>query len=37
MLHARGQYLLMVDADGATDINDLSKLEQRIKQIEKNG
>ena len=30
MLHARGRYLLMVDADGATDIRDLAKLEAKL-------
>ncbi len=29
-MHARGRYLLMVDADGATDIRDLEKLEVRL-------
>ncbi len=30
MLHARGQYLLMVDADGATQFDDLIKLEREL-------
>jgi len=34
MLHARGQYLLMVDGDGATRIEDLESLETRLKQAE---
>lgn len=37
MLHARGKYLLMVDADGATEISDLDKLFGRMKAIEKDG
>ena len=37
MLAGRGKYLLMVDADGATDISDLSRLLVRMKKIEKNG
>jgi len=37
MLHARGDYLLMVDADGATRIQDLDNLERAIKKIERNG
>lgn len=37
MLHARGQYLLMVDADGASEIRDLDKMEQRLKAVEKDG
>ncbi|XP_059628126.1 uncharacterized protein LOC132270925 isoform X2 [Cornus florida] len=30
MLHSRGQLLLMLDADGATKVNDLEKLENQI-------
>ncbi|KDP44960.1 hypothetical protein JCGZ_01460 [Jatropha curcas] len=30
MLHSRGQLLLMLDADGATKVNDLEKLEDQI-------
>ncbi len=38
MIRARGKYCLMLDADAATDINDLIKLEQELKRIEdKNG
>ncbi len=37
MLHARGQYLLMVDADGATQFSDLDRLERDIKSIETAG
>jgi len=37
MLCARGKYLLMVDADGATKFSDLSRLEEKLKSIEKNG
>ncbi|XP_057815905.2 uncharacterized protein LOC131029437 isoform X1 [Cryptomeria japonica] len=32
MLHARGEILLMLDADGATKITDLGKLENQIKE-----
>jgi len=37
MLAGRGKYLLMVDADGATEISDLGRLLERIKKIEKDG
>lgn len=37
MLVARGEFLLMVDADGATKFSDLGKLLLEIKKIEKNG
>lgn len=37
MLHARGQYMLMVDSDGATRIEDLILLEERLKEVEKDG
>jgi dolichyl-phosphate beta-glucosyltransferase len=37
MLHARGDYLLFADADGATRIDDLTDLLDRIKEIEKDG
>ncbi len=37
MLHARGQYLLLVDADGASEIGDLTKLETRLREVERNG
>lgn len=30
MLHARGELLLMLDADGATKVNDLEKLENQV-------
>ena len=33
MLRARGQYLLMVDADGATEIRDLQQLERFLKSV----
>ncbi len=36
MLCTRGEYLLMADADGATQISDLDKMINRIKQIQKN-
>jgi dolichyl-phosphate beta-glucosyltransferase len=37
MLHARGKYLLMVDADGATEIRDLSKVFAALQNKEKDG
>ncbi|KAG0234499.1 dolichyl-phosphate beta-glucosyltransferase [Actinomortierella wolfii] len=37
MQYARGEYLLMVDADGATKFSDLDKLELEIQRIEKDG
>ena len=30
MLHSRGEILLMLDADGATKITDLEKLENQV-------
>lgn len=30
MLHSRGELLLMLDADGATKVTDLEKLENRV-------
>ncbi|OWM70057.1 hypothetical protein CDL15_Pgr025906 [Punica granatum] len=33
MLHSRGELLLMMDADGATKINDLEKLEDQIHAV----
>lgn len=30
MLHSRGELLLMLDADGATKVNDLEKLENQV-------
>ncbi|KAK3422480.1 dolichyl-phosphate beta-glucosyltransferase [Eucalyptus grandis] len=35
MLHARGELLLMLDADGATKVNDLEKLENQIHAVAK--
>lgn len=35
MLRARGRYLLMVDADGATNIRDLEKLMNELCRIER--
>ncbi|XAR66282.1 Dolichyl-phosphate beta-glucosyltransferase [Bertholletia excelsa] len=35
MLHSRGELLLMMDADGATKIKDLEKLENQIQAIAK--
>lgn len=37
MLCSRGKYILMVDADGATEISDLNRLEDAVKKVEKNG
>ena len=34
MLRARGSLLLMVDADGATEINDVNKLEAALKVVQ---
>jgi len=34
---ARGKYLLMADADAATKIDDLDRVEKELKTIEKNG
>ncbi|OVA05117.1 Glycosyl transferase [Macleaya cordata] len=33
MLHSRGELLLMLDADGATKVNDLEKLECQIRAV----
>ncbi|GAB4831793.1 hypothetical protein Ancab_005805 [Ancistrocladus abbreviatus] len=33
MLHSRGELLLMLDADGATRVNDLEKLENQIRAV----
>lgn len=30
MLHSRGELLLMLDADGATKVDDLEKLEKEV-------
>lgn len=37
MLRARGRYLLMVDADGATDIRELTKLMEALRSREAEG
>jgi len=37
MLHARGSLLLMMDADGATNIEDLAKLEAELIKVSKDG
>jgi len=37
VLSARGRYILFLDADGATDIADLQRLEDGIRKAEKNG
>jgi dolichyl-phosphate beta-glucosyltransferase len=31
MLHSRGELLLMLDADGATKVADLEKLENQVR------
>nr|GFA75400.1 dolichyl-phosphate beta-glucosyltransferase-like [Tanacetum cinerariifolium] len=35
MLHSRGKLLLMLDADGATKVDDLAKLENQILAVAK--
>ncbi|KAK9913522.1 hypothetical protein M0R45_037335 [Rubus argutus] len=35
MLHSRGELLLMMDADGATKVNDVEKLEKQIRAVAK--
>ncbi|KAM1182946.1 hypothetical protein ACFX19_001379 [Malus domestica] len=35
MLHSRGELLLMLDADGATKVNDVEKLEKQIHEVAK--
>ncbi|KAJ8566106.1 hypothetical protein K7X08_030583 [Anisodus acutangulus] len=37
MLHSRGELLLMLDADGATRVDDLEKLENQIHAVAKKG
>uniref|UniRef100_M1C5Z8 Dolichyl-phosphate beta-glucosyltransferase n=2 Tax=Solanum TaxID=4107 RepID=M1C5Z8_SOLTU len=37
MLHSRGELLLMLDADGATRIDDMEKLENQIHAVAKKG
>lgn len=37
MMVATGKYMLMVDADGATQIDDLLHVYQKMKQTEING
>jgi len=37
MYYVRGQYILMVDADGATKFSDLDKVESQLKNVEKDG
>lgn len=37
MHYTRGEYILMVDADGATRFSDLEKLEVQLKKAEKDG
>jgi dolichyl-phosphate beta-glucosyltransferase len=36
-LRARGQYVLFADADGATAVHEIAKLERHVRAIEKNG
>ncbi|KAG0233368.1 dolichyl-phosphate beta-glucosyltransferase [Mortierella sp. GBA43] len=37
MQYTRGEYILMVDADGATRFSDLDKVEAQLKQAERDG
>lgn len=37
MLHARGQYLLFADADGATRIDDLDQLLEQAEAVKRDG
>jgi len=37
MLLGKGDYILFLDADGATDINEFDKIWSKCKSIEKNG
>lgn len=37
MLVGRGKYLLMADADNATEISDLNRVFDKMKKVEKNG
>ena len=37
MFYSRGEYVLMVDADGATHFPDIEKLEKKMKEVEKGG
>jgi len=37
MLCARGKYLLMADADGATKFSDVERLEKQLQHVEQNG
>lgn len=37
MLHSRGELLLMMDADGATDLDEYTKIERRLKEIVSGG
>jgi len=37
MMCARGEYIIFLDADGATNVEDFNKLETQIKKVEKNG
>jgi len=37
MMYGRGQYLLMADADGATRISDVERLETNLKEVQRDG
>jgi len=37
MLRGRGQYLLMADADGATEISDYARLDESLRTVEQGG
>jgi dolichyl-phosphate beta-glucosyltransferase len=37
MFYSRGEYILMVDADGATLFSDIEKVEKKMKEKEKEG
>jgi len=37
MQHTRGEYILMVDADGATKFSDLDALLLKLKAVERDG
>jgi dolichyl-phosphate beta-glucosyltransferase len=37
MRHIRGQYVIFADADGASKFDELGKLSEELKAIERNG
>ena len=37
VLRARGKYILFADADGATAVHEIGKLEEQVRKIERNG